>query len=202
MEIDWARVYKPYTNYKAQQMIGKFQVLPKPPPWVGDIEHVTMEWLLRDNRADEVRLSEDPILTKGKDGWYIAEFEEGRFIHVCFPDKLVDFRRQYESHWLQINMMEGVQLATQIKLTEEYQERARQALWSSWNCLGTDGIRTRPPVKAETTDDIFDEIEAGLNPHHWPRVWLNQCNRCAEPLPRSLQMWIKLNYSKLAELEL
>jgi hypothetical protein len=189
MIIEWENIYTGSEKSK------KFEPLPKLIPWLITMEenvHLTAEWLFRDARALEVRFHEEPILNPVKDGWYNCEFEDGRFLHACYPQDLLKFRAQYEGLFQQIPDLnkEGItQAIDTIKL-------ARRALWSAWNCIGGDGMRKEPKQPKE--DLFYLTIHSGIQPWvYWPRHWTNQCSRCCAPLPKSLQVWVKLQHSKL-----
>jgi len=196
--IDWSRVYAPYADPYVATQGRKFDPLPKPLPWVGgpaDTDRLTIEWLLRDSRADEIRLCEEAILNHVKDHWYRAEFEEGRFVHLCYPASLISFRRQYESLFKQFMVLP--ENATGIQMMFELQGLARERLWAAWNTMGGDGMYVAPSPDPGQDDSLDSSALALLEHQNRRPVWNMQCFRCQEPLPRGLQLWVKIQHSKL-----
>lgn len=203
-EVPWDKIFPPYANETLSARGGKFQILPSPLPWVGTPEDsisLTLEWILRDNRADDIRLCEDPVVNCIRERWYRAEFEDGRFIHVCYPKEFIDFRRMYEGAWQQMALVANGSCATQITMYHEATTRARSFLWSAWNCTGGDGFRKNPDATPKTTGedgpDFADLVADFSPPMEWPRVWTHKCSRCGTPLPQGLQLWVALQHSKL-----
>lgn len=203
--IEWRDIFPSYVNESLAARGGKFELLPRPLPWVGtreDTLSLTLEWLLRDNRTDDIRLCGEPIVNLIRNRWYRAEFENGRFIHLCYPKEFVDFRRMYESAWQLICLVAEQANATQITMYHEVTVRARGFLWSLWNCMGGDGMRRQPPKSkvSKDPDPFFTDLaHTNLGYSDWPQIWTNKCSRCGEPLPRALQLWTALQHSNLKD---
>ncbi len=189
MNINWTKVYSS-TRHLGRTM--KFDVLPNSIPWGESVEEnlwMTLEWLVRESRGEHIRFSKEPMLRPVRDDWYQAEFEndDGRFVHICYPSDILKFRGQYEGVKRSLEESSCMQQEQQ-----QLRKQAQQLLWSAWGCIGNDGERTKPPPPS--SDEIYIPIW-----HEWAREWKNQCSRCCAPLPKSLQMWIKLQHSKLKD---
>lgn len=178
-EINWLLIYPKYVNSKRAPK--KFQRLPSLIPWFDSMEDnlwLTLEWIIRDNRIDEIRLCPEPVLNRIKNNWYKAEYDEGRFLHICYPQDFLNFRMQYESFYCHLKTLD----TTNILMVENLRNNARRKLWSIWECTGRDGHYYYNKKTFE------------------PKLrWDNKCSLCSEPLPKSLQMWVKLQHSRLRD---
>jgi hypothetical protein len=196
MNINWDRVFNDYRENGIREK--KFEVLPCAIPWGSDMEenlHLTLEWLFRDGKKDDVRRSEEPVLNLICDGWFRCESEDGLFLHACYPEEIFSFRRKYEGLYFCIRDMEEDPEGRNM-LTEMHSNcnAARRILWSAWNCLGKDGDKVDPNLNLEP-EQLHE-----LKPYsQWERTWTNKCSRCCAELPKALQMWVKLQHSKLAK---
>ncbi len=195
VEVDWKKIFVAYNEGEARKK--KFQILPKVFPWAGDFQEnveLTLEWLIREGKSDEVRLSKEPVTNVVKDGWYTLEAEPGHFIHVCYPREMLKFRGQYES--LRQQIMGECSDEHLLKTVLETAEAARTKLWSAWGCIGHDGERVEPDWDKLNTTDHF-ELASFQN---WPQKWTYNCSKCCSDLPKSLQAWQKLQHTKLKDL--
>jgi hypothetical protein len=193
MNIDWTKVYMP--DPEGSPRPKKFIVLPATVPWSMDKDTnlwATVEWVYRAGRKEETRYDRNPTLNLIKDGWYRCEREEGKFLHACYPKDIISFRRQYESIYHSLGVPET--FIEREKLTKI----AREKLWAIWNCIGYDGIKRQP--KEPSDDAPLEDILTYSNYHDWPEVWMNTCSRCCAPLPKGIQMWVKLQHSKLKDI--
>ena len=191
MEIDWKDIYAPKNEGEPRK--AKFQILPKVIPWAGNFQEnveLTLEWLIREGKADEVRFSKEPVTDVVREDWYTLEAEPGHFIHVCYPQEMLKFRGQYES--LRAQIMDGA-VGEQHTTIMEKADACRVLLWSAWNCLGHDGQRSEPDYST-LPSDTYVELAKYEN---WPQKWTYECTRCCSALPRSLQAWQKLQHTKL-----
>lgn len=189
MDIDWREIYRSNDDGR----VKKFVELPRIIPWGSEFEEnitITLEWLLRDGRNDDIRYSKEPTVNFVRDNWYRAEFEEGRFLHCCYPQDLLKFRGQYEMIINQIKELDEINML-EIK---ELADNARSRLWSAWNCFGGDGEKQEPKVEKFT-----DDLQFIPSYQEWPRVWSNSCKKCCDPLPKALQIWVKFQHSKLKD---
>ncbi len=198
MDVNWNDVYAPVIEGEPRKM--KFAILPKLFPWVGDFQanvDLTLEWLIREGKADEVRLSQEPVINAVRDGWYTVEAEPGQYLHCCYPQDLLKFRGQYETLRGQI-MGSNVENLSMINQTAE---SARKLLWSAWNCIGGDGKRIEPDYEPLVDEDGHKTFQLIVSSNEWPRKWNYTCRICCEPLPKSLQLIQKMQFGKLAELQ-
>lgn len=194
MEIDWVKTFP--SEYDAERK--KFERLPQTIPWGTDADEnlwMTIEWLLRENRVNEIRYCEDPIIYPMRDGWFKAEFEDGRFIHACFPKDLFKFRLQFEAAAMNFRMIEPSDVQAHFRAIDA----ARQKLWCAWKCFGGDGRREEPKVYTYDENATDADLDLFLAPKGWPRVWKNRCFRCQSDLPGALQAWVSMQY-KLTDL--
>ncbi len=191
MEVDWPTIFAPYCEGVPRKK--KFQILPKAIPWTGNFQEnvdFTLEWLIREGKKDEVRLSAEPVTDVVRDDWYTLESEPGHFIHVCYPQVMLTFRCQYVSLRSQIM---GDLVEAQTTTIMETADAARVLLWSAWNCLGHDGQRIEPVYDELSMDTYMEDVKY----ENWPQNWTYECGRCCSALPRSLQAWQKLQHTKL-----
>ena len=187
MDIDWSNIYAAYNEGEQRKM--KFQILPKSLPWAGDFQEnvdLTLEWLIREGKADDVRLAEEPVVNIVSNQWYTIESEPGRFVHVCYPQEMLKFRGQFES------MRERLVMSFDIQLNIE---AARTQLWSAWNCIGGDGKRVEPGYDSDSLDG--EDLTPVVPYLDWPREWNYRCFKCCEDLPKNLKLWQKLQHGKL-----
>lgn len=202
MTVDWKNIYPAYVAGCVRPK--KFVRIPQPLPWAETYPenlHMTAEWLCREGKGDEVRFAPEDVLNAVRGGWYRVEFEPGKFMHICEPQKLLQFRGQYDSSHAQLKEAITLDLLAFGKLVDN----SRQLLWSAWRCMGYDGQLVDP------NNSVRFDSEGALNPPdqiyreyipypEWPRHWSNQCSRCCSPLPKALKMWINLQHSKLKDI--
>ena len=197
MEVDWQEVFHPYIEGEVRKM--KFSILPKVFSWTSDLQEnidLTVEWLIREGKADDVRLSLEPVVASATNGWYTVESEPGQFLHCCYPADMLKFRGQYET--LREQLVEvDVQTLSVITQTAE---SARTLLWSAWGCLGGDGSRVAPYYPPDNDADGIPVYRQIVPPSEWPRVWNYRCYKCCEDLPKSLKLWQKMQHSRLKEI--
>ncbi len=199
MDVNWSEVYTHRIEGEARKM--KFAILPRVLPWAGDFQEnvdLTLEWLVREGKADEVRFAKEPVINAVRDGWYTVEAEDGQYLHCCYPADLLKFRGQYENLRSQIMGTDTETLSTMMAKAES----ARTLLWSAWNCIGGDGKRTEPSANGiQVNDDGSRQIQLLIQPSEWPRTWTYKCYKCCEPLPKGLQLMQKMNHGKLAKMQ-
>jgi hypothetical protein len=147
----------------------------------------TAEWLYRDSKRDEVRLCKEPVLNPVCDDWFRVESDVGVFLHVCYRKEILSFRRQYSTLYTHI-----CDHPAEFRERQSQCNSAQNILWSAWGCMGKDG--SRQPLQNSGENGLDDLFELG-----YENVWYNTCNRCCTPLPKQLQMWVKLQHSKLAK---
>lgn len=188
MNVDWKAIYR-RDDIKSTSRHKKFSILPGLLPWEptgAENLWATLEWLIRDGRKDDVRFSETAVTNHVREHWYRSEIEEGRFIHICYPTEMLKYRGQYEA--LHQHLKETEQ--QDIMHLHELAAAARLKLWSAWNCIGSDGNKVEPVYPVEEFHELV--------PYQlWDQEWQNQCSKCCDPLPKALQMWVKLQHSKL-----
>jgi len=195
-KLQWSKIFprRPTGIYYDN---SKFNQLPRAIPWTMDFDTniwLTLEWLWREGKKDKIKLYEKDLLNPIRDNWFKVEFEEGFFIHCCYPEELLKFRRQYESLLFNILELDKDPTISRFNQIKETSGVAREMLWSAWKCFGCDGVRTPPKDEDEegflSLETLYDD---------WPRRWNKQCSLCCFPLPKSLQIWVKLQHSKLKE---
>jgi hypothetical protein len=194
MDVNWKEVYHPYIEGEPRKM--KFKILPKVFPWAGDFQEnvdLTVEWLVREAKDDEVRLAEESVIENAGNGWYTLEHEPGQFLHCCYPQDLLKFRGQYENvrEHIMGNAVENLSTIT------ESADAARTLLWSAWNCLGGDGKRIEPEYKTEFAPGEVIEYQPIIPANEWERQWNYKCFKCCEDLPKALKLWQKMQHGKL-----
>jgi hypothetical protein len=229
VNVRWEAIFEPYNEHRAHPK--KFAQLPNTPSWSESFEEnlsLTLEWLLREARDDVIRLSPTPIITPVMDSWYRAEFEEGRFFHICFKSEMLEFRHQYETqleHLRRPSLYRGEQLAEALpippdqavriiesavprpslpaysEVSEALQIHLHRLLWSAWSCFGGDGWREEPKVPEVTDKDpMCRPLLYDEKPYSdWDRVWRKKCFKCQADLPPGLKMWVKLQHSALKD---
>lgn len=198
MKIQWNQIYTKKAKNQYYITNNKFALLPKIIPWSNDYDvniWATTEWLYRSGKKEEIEICEEEVLNPIRDNWFRAEFEEGLFIHCCYPEDIIRFRRQYEMIYSNIREAEKDPTISIFKQIHNDCEFARSKLWAAWKCLGADGHK----VSIKDKNNEVDMFEFEHPYSMWPRQWNKQCSRCCEPLPKALQMWIKLQHSKLKE---
>lgn len=197
MDLDWATIFYPKIEDGIQRK--KFDILPRVLPWAGDFQEnvdLTVEWLVRDGKRDEVRLARAPVINVVRNGWYTIEAEDGQYLHCCYPQDMLKFRGQYEALRGQI-MGTDVENLSNVTQTAE---SARTLLWSAWHCLGGDGRRVEPTDNP--TDKLGMPMIQPLTPSgEWPRKWTYQCFKCCEDLPKNLKLMQKMQHSKIANMQ-
>ena len=205
-EVEWAALLKTPGSCKKA---GKFDVLPKAPPWTMDQDsnlRITAEWIYRAGKRGGVRLRGEGILTPLREGWLRDETDNGLFIHTCYPDKLLSFRRQYEAlhHNIEYMTLMGSSGEDSFGRLHSVCDQARTTLWSAWNCMGRDGATLTPErwvdeafpppntVAQKTRNSLYDNTTGLTREYHY------QCNRCCGPLPKAIQAWVRMQKLTLA----
>ena len=184
MTVDWPALY----NTEGPKR-SKFDSILPPPEWDRDYQaniRITAEWLWRNGKKSEIILMEEDLLQPTRDNWFNTSLDDGEFIHVCYPDEMIKFRRQYETLWANINFLlgEGTDGACgSLALIRNQSSNAKGLLWSGWKCLGFDGKYT--PI-------VYTDEKTEIQPLEWKPVWTYRCSRCAAKLPKSLEMWTRL----------
>lgn len=192
MEIEWETLLSAQqTGYK------KFEELPTPPPWTQDMDdnlRITVEWLYREGKNFESRFYPEDLLVAVTDNWFKNEKYPGHFVHLCYPNELMSFRRKYECLFDTIKHSlkdpdPSLNMKTQCAV-------ARNTLWAGWACLGTDGVLAPPPLTRE--EECAGGVAHLKSYDEWVFIYNNKCDRCSSNLPKGLQIWVKLQHGKLS----
>lgn len=195
MEIDWKEIYV----HRGEARKMKFSILPRTIPWAGDFQEnvdLTVEWLFREGKSDEIRFSKEEVIIEATNGWYTVESQPGQFLHCCYPQDMLKFRGQYENLRHQIMGSDTQTLST----ITETAESARTLLWSAWNCLGGDGRRIEP--RYDSVDKLgMPMLQPMIPPNEWEQVWTYRCYKCCEDLPKALKLWQKMQHGKIAKMQ-
>lgn len=160
------------------QINKKFESLIKPIPWYSDFDKniaLTLEWLVRDHRKENLRLYRKFLHQHVRDLWFHNEYDPGTFVHVCFPNDLLNYRMQYDAIYAQQAELEAVQMS---KSAIYLIDTGIQRLWSQWKCIGKDGI-------SKINGDI---------------KYKYSCSRCCSEMPKGVKMFIMLTQSKLKDI--
>lgn len=156
----------------------KFDVPIKPLPWLLSFDeniHLTLEWLLRDHRKVEIRLKPDPLVRHCREHWYMSDFEDARFSHVCYPQDLLKFRSQYDGAYEEYKSLPMTEMS---KRAIEVTRRCKALLWEQWHCIGKDGHFNKE------TGQLYYKYA---------------CSRCGDIMPRGVKMFTILTKSKLKD---
>lgn len=156
----------------------KFDVPIKPLPWLQSFDenvHFTLEWLLRDHRRVEARLNLQPLVRPCRRYWYMSDFEDAKFSHVCYPQDLLKFRSQYDGAFEEYKSLPKEEMS---KRGIEATRRCKALLWQQWHCIGKDGHYSKE------TGQLYYKYA---------------CSRCGEIMPRGVKMFIILTKSKLKD---
>lgn len=202
IEVDWEKIYagtirertKPtdiwgketsgdgeWTVFEAldHAQNSKFDQPIVPIPWGTDYHEnvaLTLEWLVRDHRRDQLRLKEELLHERTREFWFHNEYDPGIFMHVCYPKDILKFRMQYDAAYAEWNALPPQEMSSRaIKMLDN----CKQLLWYQWKCIGKDGF---PSLEGD-----------GVDYRYW-------CSRCFEKMPKGVKMFTVLTQSKLKDL--
>jgi hypothetical protein len=157
---------------------SKFEQPILPIPWGTDYHDnvaLTLEWLVRDHRRDQLRLKPEFLHSPTRKFWFHNEYDPGMFMHVCYPKDLLKFRMQYDSAYVEWSVLPPQEMSSRaIKMFDN----CKQLLWYQWNCIGKDGFYG----DGDTLDYRYE------------------CSRCYEKMPKGVRMFTVLTQSKLKDL--
>lgn len=185
-DVSWEKIF--LTPTFGQKRDDKFTLPVKPLSWVSSYEanvHRTAEWLIRNGRIPERMHQEDLFITEIKDFWYHMDPEPGRFIHVCFPQELLQYRHKYGILYEDYVNLPFTRMSSEVISAKK---RLTVALWAQWNCLGGDGyFSTDKGENFMATLYVVDGKDQ-------KRTYANKCNKCQLPLPRGIKIFADMQY--------
>jgi hypothetical protein len=162
------------------------------PMWYPDYDtniHMTLEWVFRKTRKGDLITSTEPILHKAKDGWYTKSWVDRGNLHVCNPTRLLEFRNQYDSLYLQYKSFLKESTGCIVALSEyiKLKEMLSSKWFSLYSVVGYDGFTFKSfPQSTDLEEDegrsIF--LENDLSDF--------ECVKCRTRMPVELEYCIKL----------
>jgi hypothetical protein len=179
-DVIWHSIFmpRPY-GYPVREQ--KFTKAISPLPLINSFEdnvHRTVEWLLRNGRTIEVQHQDALLCNKIKDFWYESNRHNSRLLHVCFPQDLLKFRHKYGILYDEYRQLPFTKMSTKVL---DLQENICRTFWAQWNCMGSD--ERFDPFKAPESSPLIERK---------PSKTLNACNTCHTPIPKGVQIWLKL----------
>lgn len=165
-------------TYGKDVMNKKFELPILPIPWSNDYKEnvaLTLEWLVRDHRKDDIRLDEDEILEHVREFWYRSTHFEGEYTHVCYPHNILQLRHQYDEAHAFLRNLSPSDMSTHVINIKKH---LSQLLWAAWKCTGRDGTRNKETGKP---------------------LYIYKCSRCGNAMPKSIKAYVILTQSQLKE---
>lgn len=199
MDVEWHK-YFPQTK-KGK---NKFEELRLPVPLGPDfVENtaIVMEWLWRCGRDATSNKAPGNLLVPMRDRWYMVDHEgyEGLYHHACDPKKMLMFYTRYEHRWDQY--LEHRKRPELHMMIQDAEGACRDALWGAFNCTGkNDHFWSLDNMNKFLIDEIVASASEPKKMKANDVLEFHSCNKCQEPMPKSIIITNKLSRSKLVDI--